>query len=124
MEWLVGADPYGSGTCPATAHQGSLGHPAENIAAAAAAAAAAATTVTGTVPAGTEGCRRQGSGQPAGGDVLQTRCYGHRGGWLSWEPEAGRDELGRAALPYDLGTQPGGEVGTGQKREKLGAGGV
>ena len=55
---------------------------------------------------------------------LQTRCYGHRGGWLSWEPEAGRDELGRAALPYDLGTQPGGEVGTGQKREKLGAGGV
>ena len=43
---------------------------------------------------------------------------------LSWEPEAGRGELGRAALPCNLGTQPGGEVGTGQEREKLGAGGV
>ena len=49
--------------CPATADQGSLGHPVESIAAA----------VTGTVPAGTEGCRQQGSGRPAGGDVGRSK---------------------------------------------------
>ena len=44
---------------------GPPGHQVENIAAAA--------TVTGTVPAGTEGCRQQGSGQPAGGDVGRSK---------------------------------------------------
>lgn len=80
MEWLVGADLTGAAH-GARADQGSLGHPAENI------AAAAATAVTGTVPAGTEGCRRQGSGQPAGGGAGRASLFPpnpllrHRGVW-------------------------------------------
>ena len=74
---------------------------------------------------------QQGSGQPAGGDVsrrqarcLQTRRRGHGGGWLSWESEAGMDELGIAAPPCGLGPGPNlaGRWGQGRRGEKLGVG--